>query len=29
MEHRWSRRNLVSMDGLVFHRLPGLLLKNL
>lgn len=29
MEHRWSRRNPVSMEGLVFHRIAGLLRVNI
>ncbi|MEJ2566436.1 MAG: hypothetical protein P8141_10845 [Gammaproteobacteria bacterium] len=29
MEHRWNRRNPVSMEGLIFHRLPGLLRVNI
>ena len=25
LEHRWSRRQKVCLDALVFHRLPGLI----
>ena len=29
MEHRWSRRNPVCLDALVFHRLCGLIPTNI
>ena len=29
MEHRWSRRNPVCMDAIVFHRLCGLIPTNI